>query len=127
MINWNQNNMEALGLLCIPSRLKKDAKLSFGFRAGIYSQTINTKLYRFIDLDDPIFLRMREGMFSKPDLAAGLFFRKEKFYLGAGFQSATQSSLRMGPSQTITGLKRTPLRADTCTKLRPGEAFRGWS
>lgn len=91
-----QNNLEAQVSYAYHLGLK-DAKLSFGLRAGVYSQTINTKLYRFIDLDDPN-LPKDPGRYVqiKPDLAAGLFFRKEKFYLGAGFNHLTQAKFQYG-------------------------------
>lgn len=95
-----QNNLEAQVSFAYHLGLK-DSKLSFGLRAGIYSQTINSNLYRAIDNPDPNLPDANTGRYTqtKPDLAAGLFFRKEKFYLGAGFSHLINAKFDFGVNQ----------------------------
>jgi type IX secretion system PorP/SprF family membrane protein len=78
----------------------KDSKLSLGVRTGIYSQTVNFDLYRFIDPNDPL-LGDRSGSTSqiRPDLAVGAFWRKEKFYMGLSFNHLLNSTFDFGLSQ----------------------------
>ncbi|MCX6128156.1 MAG: type IX secretion system membrane protein PorP/SprF [Proteobacteria bacterium] len=47
-----QNNLEAQVSYAYHLGIK-DSKLSFGIRAGVYSQTINSNLYKAIDNPDP--------------------------------------------------------------------------
>jgi type IX secretion system PorP/SprF family membrane protein len=53
----------------------KDAKLSFGVKLGMYSQSINYDLYRAIQPDDEV-IKNKEGKESqiRPDVGIGVFF-----------------------------------------------------
>jgi type IX secretion system PorP/SprF family membrane protein len=95
-----QRNIEAQASYAYHLRLK-NSKLSFGIRAGIYSQTIDSDLLRFIDQDDPSLPPENTGRYSelKPDLAAGVFLQKEKFYIGAGFSHLIESKFDFGFKQ----------------------------
>ncbi|MFZ6000908.1 MAG: type IX secretion system membrane protein PorP/SprF [Bacteroidota bacterium] len=77
----------------------KESKLSFGLRIGAYSQTINYDIYRFTDPNDPL-LAGKSGKESqiRPDIAAGVFFRKEKYYAGIGTSHLTKSQFDFGTS-----------------------------
>lgn len=60
------------------------AKLSVGVRGGVYSQTVNGNLFRFVDDSDAVaqyWIGRRETAL-KPDLAFGLWYRQEDFYVG---------------------------------------------
>ena len=94
-----QNNLEAQASYAYHLGIK-DGKLSIGVRLGMYSQTLNYDIYRFIDPGDPL-LADKEGKISqiKPDLAAGLFYRKEKYYAGVGFSHLIKSEFDFGVSQ----------------------------
>lgn len=59
----------------------RDAKLSLGVRAGVFSQTINFDMYRAINPDDPIIGNGRESQ-ARPDLGLGAYFRSEKVFAG---------------------------------------------
>jgi type IX secretion system PorP/SprF family membrane protein len=89
-----QNNLEAqisyayhLGI--------KESKLSFGVKAGIYSQSINGKYYRYIHEGDPLIVTGKESQI-RPDLGVGLFYRAEKYYVGAGFNHLLKSEFDFG-------------------------------
>ncbi len=60
------------------------AKLSLGVRGGIFSQTLDYDLYRFIDENDPLLIDAtgRDNQV-RPDIAAGVFYSAPKFYIGA--------------------------------------------
>ncbi|HZY80124.1 MAG TPA: type IX secretion system membrane protein PorP/SprF [Cyclobacteriaceae bacterium] len=77
----------------------KDGKLSLGLRTGIYSQTIDFNKYIAIDRNDPKLAV--EGLMSQTrlDLAAGAFFRKEKYYAGLSFNHLTKAEFDFGVNQ----------------------------
>lgn len=89
------NNMEAQASYAYHLGVK-NSKLSFGFRTGIYSQTINTNYLRAIDHE--AFLDGGSQSQIKPDMAVGVFWRKEKFYAGASFDHLTHASFDFGKS-----------------------------
>ena len=77
----------------------KESKLSFGIRAGVYSQTINFNQYKATDPGDPLLNASGKESQVRPDLAMGLFFRKEKYYIGASFNHLIKSTFDFGLSQ----------------------------
>ncbi len=82
----------------------KDSKLSFGLRAGGYAQTIEANKYRAIqNPDDKI--PYGGGSQIRPDLAVGVFYRKEKYYAGVSFNHLTRPTFDFG----TTG--RSPLQS----------------
>ena len=74
----------------------KDAKLSFGMRAGAYAQTISPG-YKSIQPNDPA-IPYDGGSQVLPDLAVGVFFRKEKYYAGVSFNHLTKPTFDFGTS-----------------------------
>ena len=70
----------------------KDGKLSLGIRTGMYSQTINWNLYNPIDKKDPLLQEGGVTSQQRLDLAAGLYFRKEKYYAGLSFNHLTKAN-----------------------------------
>ncbi len=73
----------------------KNAKLSIGIRAGAYSQSVNFDKYRWIDPDDPLRQSGKESQF-RPDLAAGVYYRAEKYYAGASINHLINSEFDFG-------------------------------
>jgi type IX secretion system PorP/SprF family membrane protein len=76
----------------------KDSKLSLGVRAGAYTQTINAGLYRPIQNGDPA-IPSGQSSQSRPDLAFGAFYRKEKYYAGVSVDHLTKATFDFGTSQ----------------------------
>lgn len=93
-----QNNLEAQASYAYHLGIK-DSKISFGIRAGIYSQTVNFNQYRATDPNDPLLKSSGKESQVRPDLAAGVFFRKEKYYMGASFSHLIKSTFDFGLSQ----------------------------
>ena len=95
-----QNNLEAQASYAYHLGLK-DSKLSIGVRVGIYSQVINSNLYRYIDENDPYLPPPGSGKYPqiKPDFAAGVFYRREKFYAGIGFSHLGRAKFDFGLGQ----------------------------
>jgi len=93
-----QNNLEAQASYAYHLGVK-DSKISFGIRAGIYSQTVNFGQYRATDPNDPLLRSSGKESQIRPDLAAGVFFRKEKYYAGASFSHLIKSTFDFGLSQ----------------------------
>ncbi len=93
-----QNNLEAQASYAYHVGIK-DSKISFGIRAGIYSQTVNFNQYRSTDPNDPLLKSSGKESQIRPDLAAGVFFRKEKYYAGVSFSHLIKSTFDFGLSQ----------------------------
>jgi type IX secretion system PorP/SprF family membrane protein len=100
-----QNNIEAHAIYAYHLGLE-DSKLSIGVKAGFYSQSINYDQYRAIHPDDPL-LSGREGKESqiRPDVGFGLFYRAEKFYLGAGINHLTRAEFDFGINRARNALE----------------------
>lgn len=100
-----QNNIEAHAMYAYHLGLK-NSKLSFGVKVGFYSQAINYDQYRAIHPDDPL-LSGKEGKESqiRPDVGFGLFYRAEKFYLGAGINHLTRAEFDFGINQARNALE----------------------
>src|SRR5258708_26460474 len=79
------NNLEAQASYAYHLGVK-NSKLSFGLRGGVYSQTVDFNMYRTFDANDPL-LGDKTGSLTqvRPDMAAGIFCKKEKFNLDSGF------------------------------------------
>jgi type IX secretion system PorP/SprF family membrane protein len=88
------NNMEAQFSYAYHLGIR-DAKLSLGVRAGIFSQTINFDMYRAINPDDPIIEAGRESQV-RPDLAFGAYFRSEKVFAGVSVNHILRSEFDFG-------------------------------
>jgi len=93
-----QNNLEAQASYAYHLGIK-ESKLSFGLRAGIYSQTINFNQYKATDPNDPLLNATGKESQVRPDLAMGVFFRKEKYYAGLSFNHLIKSTFDFGLSQ----------------------------
>lgn len=97
-----QNNLEAQVSYAYHLGIK-DSKLSFGIKAGIYSQAINGNYYRYIDEGDPMIMKGKESQI-RPDLGVGLFYRAEKYYVGAGFNHLLKSEFDFGMDSVRSAL-----------------------
>lgn len=93
-----QNNLEAQATYAYHLGIK-ESKLSFGIRAGLYSQTINFNQYKATDPNDPLLNATGKESQIRPDLSAGVYFRKEKYYIGASFNHLIKSTFDFGMSQ----------------------------
>lgn len=82
----------------------KDNKLSIGIKAGIFSQTVNGRIYRYVDGGDPNITEGKESQI-KPDLGFGLFYRSEKYYAGVGFNHLLKSEFDFGADATRAALE----------------------
>lgn len=90
-----QNNLEAQASYAYHLGIK-ESKLSFGIRAGVYSQSFNVNLYKPIDPNDTA---IPSGVsIVRPDLAIGLFYRKEKYYAGVSFNHLIKATYDFGAS-----------------------------
>jgi type IX secretion system PorP/SprF family membrane protein len=93
-----QNNLEAQASYAYHLGIK-ESKLSFGIRAGMYSQTINFNEYKATDPNDPLLNATGKESQVRPDLAMGIFYRKEKYYAGVSFNHLIKSTFDFGLSQ----------------------------
>jgi len=93
-----QNNLEAQASYAYHLPIK-NGKLSFGMKAGLYSQTINFNLYRPIDQNDPVLKSSGKESQVRPDLAVGAFLQREKYYFGLSFNHLIKSTFDFGLSQ----------------------------
>jgi len=77
----------------------RDARLSVGLRGGIISQTVNFDLYRATDPNDPLLAKSGKESQMRPDLAVGVLYRKEKYYVGAGLSHLNSAKFDFGLQQ----------------------------
>jgi len=77
----------------------KNARLSFGLRAGFISQTVDFEKFRAIDPNDPLLAKKGKESQMRPDLAVGVALRKENYYVGIGMNHLTQPSYDFGLTQ----------------------------
>lgn len=92
-----QNNLEAQASYAYHLGVK-NSKLSFGIRAGLYSQTFNYDLYKPL-VPDPKLPKSGSITQTRPDLAFGAFWRKEKYYVGLSFNHLLKSTFDFGVGQ----------------------------
>lgn len=97
-----QNNLEIQAMYAYHIGIK-DAKLSLGLKAGVYSQSINGKYYRYIHKDDPLIVDGKESQI-RPDLGLGAFFRAEKYYVGVGVNHLLHSQFDFGVDSSRNAL-----------------------
>jgi type IX secretion system PorP/SprF family membrane protein len=102
-ISGPQNNLEVQGMYAYHLGIKEN-KLSFGIKAGIYSQSINGTYYRFVDQGDPIIISGKESQI-RPDLGFGVFYRSEKYYGGIGFNHLLESEFDFGQDSSRAALE----------------------
>jgi type IX secretion system PorP/SprF family membrane protein len=72
-----------------------NGKMSFGVRAGMFSQSIDFTKFRAVNPSDPILQRGRESQF-RPDLAVGVYYKTEKYYGGLSLNHLIKSSFDFG-------------------------------
>jgi type IX secretion system PorP/SprF family membrane protein len=89
-----QNNLEAQAMYAYHLGIK-ETKLSFGVKVGMYSQSINGRIYRYIDNGDPLIIEGKESQI-RPDVGLGIFYRAEKYYAGVGFNHLLKNSFDFG-------------------------------
>lgn len=99
------NTLEAQAIFAYHLALR-DAKLSFGLKAGIFSQTIDYDMYRPIHHDDPL-LEDKAGKESqvRPDIGFGVFYRAEKYYVGAGVNHLTRAEFDFNINEARNALE----------------------
>ncbi|MGK7392959.1 MAG: PorP/SprF family type IX secretion system membrane protein [Candidatus Cyclobacteriaceae bacterium M3_2C_046] len=68
----------------------REAKLSFGLRAGLFAQSINKNKFRPNDPNDQVLQNMEESQV-RPDMAAGVYLRAEKYFAGVSFNHLLKS------------------------------------
>jgi type IX secretion system PorP/SprF family membrane protein len=73
----------------------KNGKLSLGVSGGFYSQAIDFTKYRFLDTTDPLNRQNRESQI-RPDLALGIHYRAEKYYIGVGANHLLKPKFNFG-------------------------------
>lgn len=73
----------------------KNSKLSFGIRAGVFSQSIDKGQYRPIDEGDPIIIESSDSQV-RPDMALGVYYRSEKYYAGFSMNHILKSEFDFG-------------------------------
>ena len=83
----------------------KKSKLSFGFRVGAFSQSINADEYRAIHPEDPTLDGLGDESQVRPDMALGAMFRTEKFYVGTSFNHLLKSEFDFGRSTIRNALE----------------------
>lgn len=84
----------------------KESKLSFGIKIGMFAQSINYDMYRYLHPNDPL-LENKTGKESqiRPDFGAGIVYRAEKYYLGLGVNHLTRAKFDFGVNDVRNALE----------------------
>jgi type IX secretion system PorP/SprF family membrane protein len=98
-----QNNLEAQASYAYHLGIK-DSKLSFGVKVGVYSMAINGTYYRFVNEGDPLIVTGKESQI-RPDVGFGIFYRAEKYYIGAGMNHLLRSEFSFGIDESRNALE----------------------
>ncbi|WP_155210305.1 PorP/SprF family type IX secretion system membrane protein, partial [Fulvivirga aurantia] len=100
-----QNNLMIQASYAYHLGIKK-SKLSFGFRAGVFSQSIDFDRYDPAEPDPE--LRDKQGLESqvRPDMALGIYFRSEKYYAGVSFNHILEAEFDFGSNELRNPLEQ---------------------
>jgi type IX secretion system PorP/SprF family membrane protein len=84
----------------------KESKLSFGIKVGMFAQSINYDMYRYLHPNDPL-LENKTGKESqvRPDIGAGIVYRAEKYYVGFGINHLTRAKFDFGVNDVRNALE----------------------
>ncbi len=97
------NNLEAQASFAYHLAIR-NSMLSFGVRAGFYSQTMDFDKYRWLDAGDPLLDHGQESQL-RPDMAAGAYFKAEKYFIGFSTNHIIQSEFDFGDDSIRNTLK----------------------
>lgn len=83
-------------------------KLSIGGRGGIYNQTLDGNKFRFVDNNDQVAQELIGNTFtaSKPDMAFGVWYNQEDFYVGIAGNHLLGSKINFGLDALNNALAR---------------------
>ena len=98
-----QNNLEIQTMYAYHLGIK-DSKLSFGIKLGAYSQSINGKMYRYVENPDNLIVEGKETQI-RPDVGMGIMFRSEKYYAGIGMNHLTKVTFDFGLNPSRAALE----------------------
>jgi type IX secretion system PorP/SprF family membrane protein len=73
----------------------KNGKLSLGIRFGVYSQALDFERFRAKDKDDYLLAGAKESQI-RPDMAAGIYYRTEKYYAGISVNHLVKPEFNYG-------------------------------
>jgi len=99
----NLNNTEAQVSYAFHLPLS-GGKLVVGIRGGFFSQTIDFSKFRPVDPGDEL-LNLPKDPQIRPDMALGLYYRKEKFFVGASINHILKSEFNFGISNLNNALE----------------------
>ncbi len=99
------NNLEAQVSYAYHLAVAEDAKLSFGVRLGIYSQSVNDDEYRWIDPADPLNVFGGDAQV-RPDLALGVHYQANNYRFGVGVNHILETEFDFGNDPTRNPLVR---------------------
>ncbi len=98
------NNLEAQMSYAYHLGLK-NGKLSFGIKAGIFSQSIDRNAYRPNVSPDPLIDAGQDSQI-RPDLAFGIFYRAEKYFGGVSVNHITKAQFDFGEAESRNALEQ---------------------
>ncbi len=81
----------------------KNGKLSIGLRGGMYNNVTDFDKYRAVEPNDQLISTGRQTA-TKPDLAAGLYYRTEKYYMGISINHIVHSKFSYDKVSLINAL-----------------------
>ncbi len=97
------NNLEIQGNFAYHLEVGK-GKMSFGLRAGIYSQSFDFDQHRPIDPNDALLGEGKESQV-RPDMGVGIFYKTEKYYGGVSMNHIIKSEFDFGSDDSRSALE----------------------
>ena len=98
-----QNNLEIQTMYAYHLGIK-DSKLSIGLKLGAYSQSIDGRMYKYVESGDNVIVEGKETQV-RPDVGMGVMFRSEKYYAGIGINHLTKATFDFGLSESRAALE----------------------
>ncbi|MES2732660.1 MAG: type IX secretion system membrane protein PorP/SprF [Bacteroidota bacterium] len=78
----------------------RNGKLSLGLKAGIHSQTLDQTRLRYNDPGDKLITENKESQI-RPDMALGIHYRAEKYYLGFAANHLLKPKFNFGITDSL--------------------------
>lgn len=88
----------------------KNGKLSLGISGGFHSQTLDETRYRYLDHPDGVIRDTKESQL-RPDMALGVHYRAEKYYIGVGANHLLKPKFNFGLTDSLDNALATHIYA----------------
>ncbi len=96
-------NFEANLSIAYHIQINSFSTLSFGIRGGIYNQSLDFSVLRFVDQDDPLNIGGQQNQ-STSDYGFGIYYNSPTYFGGVSFNHLQESEFTFGQDSSFTSL-----------------------